>query len=861
MSDLPHVVGVPPPQVQSEAARQKRPASTSRAAGRTNIEHWTVRPNSHSHEKELRDRIRVRSAYASQGNRTRLVTEHKKTEDENRRFHSPDRVALKPASSWGSLTAPPNSADSNASSSSGAKYHMRAVGRSCGDNSPRNEEARQFSGGPKEISKSGKHSSASSSFSTIDSKINWEAVTNHNNALHSNKREMVVQELQVPPVVVLKFAPGDHDKKRLLPSSMRRNRKQSSHFGNMRRCLSGLGSSQPHARTFSPEFWTLHNRNANCNNEGTLSPVLTPRHQQLINALAPLEGSRDIVSSVKKTLSKSAFIRDWMSRCREEEGPGFNSDGEQSFISAETPKDKNAELCDGSDLKDRSVDLQQHLLDCSFSSTDASVLELEQEKPGFTVVDSSCSEVELARTRDMSSQGCRSCSISVLRMSRSTTGNETSSSRLFSSRNASVSWSDTANLKLNRGFHEDVQNNIRAKLLEYKEYFCGSDTASSSVPTASNSEVSSGQDQSILARAMRKAGIKLSCKNESFRLAMENPLRNSDADSAETNSLSELLDAESDEELASFSVARTSTSSLSIPNDLVVDFNNQFFKTSTPIKSRESLSSSRRQHQCHRPLFCAETAQQSSDRETGSKQNETTTTDVTEGSSLCPSDVSYTDSSSSSSEEEELVDTEFDTTSSDYSDSDDDGNSNTSSVAKSLSLSSVGAASSLQVGDSFRSESDSSLNNLNFTAMIQTRPKQVPLELVPCPQAVRQHHLNTTWHPGMKASPPLGTQLFQRKRRIRRSNARINLQKEFSSAQYSNQGSGGRVLQELRFQTGDDARGRKAQQKTFRVKRYSEDPDSQGFSQLWASKEYIDETAAAVHNLLKTEFSTSGDSE
>ena len=361
-------------------------------------------------------------------------------------------------------------------------------------------------------------------------------------------------------------------------------------------------------------------------------------------------------------------------------------------------------------------------------------------------------------------------------------------------------------------------------------------------------------------------------KNESFRMAMENPVIEMDnyfksTPRSKHTCLLDLLNDE-DQDLTSLSAAHcdVSKSSLSIPSDFGEDLNyddhSYYMKTSTPIKP----TMNRLCANDDAPIHQKELVKRDSSKDLSSMLSE------------CADEISP-ECYGKSSEEDEIVEIIYTTSSSEEEEEISNGERHRDSPTTGESLNSTsisqisGIRESCILGDSVTPASDSCLSNLNFATTISSQRNNKTTN-----PRFNKISCNVTSHPDVTRSYDSGMNQSHvpQKAKLRRSTARTNLLAKFDNTvkkdrdEYERENDNVDVNTLIQFGNSkspyDTLRPDAKNDEIYKVRaaqrrqRYSKNPSSSLKSQFWAPRQYVEETEKAVYNLLKAEFSSPNES-
>ena len=663
------------------------------------------------------------------------------------------------------------------------------------------------------------------------------------------------------------------------------------------------------------------NRSNNCSNEkykmicvSTMMDILTDSKETL-NLMSEEDEENAIMPMVNKL---SVNQKEWPGKFR-----GVKRKGETKkciSIPSGTLIDNFSDVTissgseSGSELADSSTEFNQSLLNVTYSSLDASIVEveldkishndgnylevptdeflnctdvlLEQTEPSDLTRNktfNSKEQIELGGTGDLSDtnpdisvepiEEARATGINspefennpnmegfqFLYFSKSTDDTSesdmsellSSNNEMYKTRNETSEVSKDDINSLDSSLNKTIFNKAKVKLKHH---------SGSKAESTNNSSFNSSNNLSILSKALKLAGIHFPCRNDSFRMAMKNPLKDTESSFIRQrgNCLKDLLN-EDDHDLSTFSVAsvaEASQSSLSILSDFSDDLENDrniFMKTSTPIK-----------HSINIPSPGAKTPGLKMESKTV-KYTDNSSKGVPSTAEIMEHEMS-SESVGNSSEEEEVIEIIYTTSSSEDDFSEENQKIDFLTSAASLNSTRFSQISDISyLGSSIAMESDASLNNLNFTDMMN--PKRNCRSTMQNPKAINQ---NVTWYPEMPlslSSSTLGNNaLTPRKRKLRRSNARTNLLLRFDDDDDDDDDVDVCVKNMIKLGNmkspcpalKPEARNDEIYKVrvTPRRYRYSKNPSSSQESQFWAPRQYIEETEKAVNNLLKAEFSS-----
>ena len=629
-------------------------------------------------------------------------------------------------------------------------------------------------------------------------------------------------------------------------------------------------------------------------------------------------------AKVKKLLKKSKQMppmsddKKWKDRGDIISIPSVSMIDNYSEIDVSSDSENDDEFDDSN-----STDLYRSLLDCTFSSVDASVVELDlneasdgdihdaiaakDEVEGLDIADieladasenriqpplrndsnnstdisgrhlqlfdlnditydsadASIDDIEIPRATLVNSRSVKGSSLDFERFLHCS---ESSGSDTDQSRVSPLLFSDSE-LSGGKTNNTNTTNILNKSRLESSQTVSHVDSSGES---DRNNSLGSINKSALIWKTSRGIDMQFPPKNGSFRMAMKNPVVEMDnyvesTQRSEHTCLLDLLNDE-DQDLTSFSVvpfADASKSSLSIPSDFGDDLNyddhSYCMKTSTPIKHTMNRLDIKDDAEMHQKAIMERDSSQ----------------DISSNQSECTNEISP-EFYGKSSEEDEIVEIIY-TTSSSEEISNEESPKNLSTTGESLNSTRFSQISGITKGcilrDSMALASDSGLSNLNFTTMINSQRNHQKAK-----PSFSTNNCNVTWHPDVTRSYDSGMNQSPspKKPKLRRSVARTNLLAKFDDTVKRDRGENecenddADINTLIRFGNSkspyDTLRPDAKNDEIYKVtaaprrQRYSKNPSSSLKSQFWASRQYVEETEKAVYNLLQAEFSSPNES-
>ena len=476
-----------------------------------------------------------------------------------------------------------------------------------------------------------------------------------------------------------------------------------------------------------------------------------------------------------------------------------------------------------------STDLYRSLLDCTFSSVDASVVELDfnetydddnhdaivakDEVEGLDIADieladasengiqppvgnginnstdisgrhlqlfnlnditydsadASIDDIEIPRATMVNSRNVKGSSLDFERFLHCS---ESSGSDTDQSKVSPLLFSDSE-LSGGKPINTNTTNILNKSRLESSQTVSPVDSSGES---DRNNSMGSINKSALIWKTSRGIDMQFPPRNGSFRMAMKNPVAEMDSyvESSQRSKHTCLMDLlnDEDQDLTSFSavpLADASKSSLSIPSDFGDDLNyddhSYCMKTSMPIKPTMNRLGTKDDAEIHQKAL----------------MNKDSSQDISSMVSECTDEI-RPECYGKSSEEDEIVEIIYTTSSSEEEQvmSNEESPKDLSTAGESLNSTRFSQISDVKkgciLGDSKALGSDSGLSNLNFTTMINSQKKHKKVK-----PSFSTNTCNVTWHPDVTRSYDSGMNqsLSPKKPKLRRSVARTNLLAKF----------------------------------------------------------------------------------